>query len=65
MIEKEVWHSSWICQHMMMFLEEIMKTLGFGTRWIATIMKCVSSVTYSGLINGQARCKFKPSRDIG
>lgn len=46
------------------FLEEMMRTFGFGEKWIATIMKCVSSIIYLVLINGQAFYKFKPSRSV-
>lgn len=34
-------------------LEEMMRTLGFGEKWIAMTMTCVSTVRLSVLINGQ------------
>ena len=34
------------------FLEETMIRMGFDTRWIKWIMACVSSVSFSVLING-------------
>lgn len=34
------------------FLQETMKFMGFGEKWIGWIMTCISSVTYSVLING-------------
>ncbi|XP_042962523.1 uncharacterized protein LOC122296793 [Carya illinoinensis] len=46
------------------FLEAVMKKLGFCERWTSLIMKCVSSVTYSVLINGQPGEKFSPSRGL-
>ncbi|XP_042969115.1 uncharacterized protein LOC122301804 [Carya illinoinensis] len=46
------------------FLEAIMRKLGFGERWIRLVMVCVTSVTYSVLVNGQPCCTIKPSRGI-
>jgi hypothetical protein len=34
------------------FLEGMMRTMGFAEKWIRLIMQCVSSVTYSVLVNG-------------
>ncbi|XP_042980184.1 uncharacterized protein LOC122310355 [Carya illinoinensis] len=34
------------------FVENIMRKMGFGERWIGLVMQCVSSVTYSVLVNG-------------
>lgn len=44
------------------FLEAILRKLGFGDKWIALIMECVTSISYSILVNGQPREEFKPSR---
>jgi hypothetical protein len=41
-----------------------MSRMGFDRRWIALIMECVSSVSYSILINGAPVGNFKPSRGI-
>ena len=46
------------------FLEEVMRTMGFPRRWRMLIMKCVRSVTYSVMINGQQCGYIKPSRGI-
>jgi ribonuclease HI/exonuclease III len=46
------------------FLEKVMSRMGFDGRWIALIMECVSSVSYSILINGAPVGNFKPSRGI-
>jgi hypothetical protein len=36
------------------FLEMIMRWLGFDEKWVFLVMKCVRTVKYSVLINGQA-----------
>jgi hypothetical protein len=41
-----------------------MTTMGFPTSLIHTIMKCVTTVNFSILINGQPTQNFKPSRDL-
>jgi len=46
------------------FLEDIMKALGLNMQWISWIMACVSSVSYSVLINGHAFGYIKPCRGI-
>lgn len=40
-----------------MFLEAMMRKMSFGDKWIILIMRCISSVSYSVLINGQP-CMF-------
>ena len=37
------------------FLEEIMRKLGFEERWINLTMVCVKSVSYSILVNGNQK----------
>ena len=34
------------------YLEQIMKRMGFADRWVALMMECISTVSYSILING-------------
>ncbi|CAL1361249.1 unnamed protein product [Linum trigynum] len=46
------------------FLERVMKKLGFEERWVALVMKCVTSVTYSILVNGHKSDTFSPSRGL-
>ncbi|KAG7549361.1 Reverse transcriptase domain [Arabidopsis thaliana x Arabidopsis arenosa] len=46
------------------FLEEILIALGFDKKWNSWIMGCVSSVSYSVLINGQPFGYIKPERGI-
>ena len=42
------------------FLDVMMQKLGFHSRWISYIMNCVSSVSYSLMINGNITNDFFP-----
>ena len=46
------------------FLETMMTALGFNNKWISWIMNCVTSVSYSVLINGQPYGHIIPTRGI-
>ncbi|XP_035551149.1 uncharacterized protein LOC118349712 [Juglans regia] len=46
------------------FLEAMLKRLGFGLKMCSLIMKCISSVSYSVLVNGKVGRSFLPSRGI-
>ncbi|KAA3476013.1 reverse transcriptase [Gossypium australe] len=46
------------------FVKEIMTMMGFANRWIGTIMKCITSISYSMVINGYKGKKFWPSRGL-
>ncbi|KAG7576108.1 hypothetical protein ISN45_Aa03g005410 [Arabidopsis thaliana x Arabidopsis arenosa] len=46
------------------FLKGILMALGFSMQWITWIMGCVTSVSYSVLINGQPYGYIKPERGI-
>jgi hypothetical protein len=46
------------------FLVEVMRRMGFAERWIQLIMKCVSSVTYSVIINGNPVGNIRPTQGI-
>jgi hypothetical protein len=46
------------------FLEAIMRRLRFVELWIELIMKCVSLVSYSMLVNGIPQDSFRPTRGI-
>lgn len=46
------------------FLRDVMTRFGFHPTWVHWIMECVSSVSYSYLINGSAKGCVKPSRGI-
>ena len=45
-------------------LARIMQKLGFHDRWISIIMMCISTVSYSVLINGKPKGEIIPSRGI-
>lgn len=46
------------------FLATIMHKLGFDGKWIEWIMECVSTISYSFLINGESKGFLKPTRGI-
>jgi len=46
------------------FLEKVMMQMGFDEKWVALIMECITTVTYSILINGEPMGNIKPSRGI-
>ena len=48
----------------LIFLEKVMKHLGFANRLIQIIMSCMSSVSYVVLLNGQPVGNIKPFRGL-
>ena len=46
------------------YLEAIMRKMEFHERWIDLIMMCVSTVSYSVLINWEAKGNIIPSRGL-
>ena len=46
------------------FMEALLLKLGFEQQWVNRIMKCISSVSYQVLINGEAQGNIKPSRGL-
>lgn len=46
------------------YIDDIMKGLGFNEKWCRWVMKCISSASYSILINGNPVGKIIPSRGI-
>ena len=46
------------------FLQGIMTKLGFPERWVQRVMGCVTTPTFSILINGKAYGNIRPSRGI-
>ena len=45
-------------------LEKIMFKMGFHVKWIAIMMRCVSSVSYSIKINGRPQSHINPTREL-
>jgi hypothetical protein len=46
------------------YLEAIMLKLGFSRLWVDKIMKCITSVFFSVLFNGERLQAFNPTRSI-
>ena len=46
------------------FLEKVMRKMGFCEQWIGLIMVCVKTVTYSILVNGEPKELIHPSRGL-
>jgi hypothetical protein len=46
------------------FLEQMMRRLGFDEKWIRLIMECVSTVSYQIKVNGELTDSFKPERGL-
>jgi hypothetical protein len=46
------------------FIENTLSTMGFPSNLVHTIMRCVSTVSFSILVNGQPSPSFKPHRGI-
>jgi len=46
------------------FLRAVMNKLGFDSRWVDLVMKCVTSVKYTILINGNPVGAIHPSRGL-
>ncbi|XP_074287960.1 uncharacterized protein LOC141613122 [Silene latifolia] len=46
------------------FLERVLRAMGFDRVWIRWVMDCVSTVSFSVLINGQPSHAFRPSRGL-
>jgi len=46
------------------FIEQVMKKLGLHEKWISLIMRCITTVSYSVLINGVAHGNIMPSKGL-
>ena len=46
------------------YLEAMMKKMGFHDKWISLMMMCVTTMTYSVLINGEPKGIISPSRGL-
>jgi hypothetical protein len=47
-----------------LFLEKMMRRMGFDERWINRIMLCVSTVTYQFRVNGECTDAISPQRGL-
>lgn len=46
------------------FIEAVLEKMGFAGGWIRLIMQCISTPSYSILLNGEAKDRIIPSRGI-
>ena len=46
------------------FLECLLRKLGFHNRWVDLMMECITTVSYSILINGETSQTIYPSRGL-
>ena len=47
-----------------LFLEKILLRMGLQESWVALIMECITTVSYSILVNGEPKGLIKPSRGL-
>ena len=46
------------------YLGKIMEKLGFCERWVSLVLECISTVSYSILVNGEPKGDIRPSRGL-
>ena len=46
------------------YLVKIMEKLGFCEKWVPLVLECISTVSYSILVNGELRGDIRPSRGL-
>ena len=46
------------------FIEAVMRKMGFSDIWIGWIMRCITSVKYKVLMNGEPRGNIVPGRGL-
>ena len=46
------------------FLDKILLKLGFQNSWVSLIMECISTVTYSILVNGEPQGMITSTRGL-
>lgn len=46
------------------FIKEIMVRMGFNMNWIETLMKCLTTVSYSVVVNGYIRESFQLTKEL-
>lgn len=47
-----------------LFLEKILLKMDFQASWVSLIMECITTVSYSILVNGEPKGMIKPSRGL-
>lgn len=47
-----------------LFLEKILLKMDFQASWVSLIMECITTVSYSILVNGESKGMIKPSRGL-
>ena len=46
------------------FIEKVMRRMGFHEKWVGWVLKCITTITYSVLINGEAHGQITPTRGL-
>ena len=46
------------------FMEKVLVKMGFQDRWVKLMMACITTASYSVLINGEPHCHITPSRGL-
>ena len=46
------------------FIERVMRRMGFHEKWVGCVLNCITTVTYSILINGEAHGRISPTRGL-
>ena len=46
------------------FLKKVMMKMGFASKWINLMMECISSVSYSILVNGAPKDLITPTKGL-
>ena len=48
----------------LIFFEKILLKMGFQDSWVALIMECICTMSYSILVNGEPKGLISPSRGL-
>ncbi|XP_074290614.1 uncharacterized protein LOC141617329 [Silene latifolia] len=46
------------------FMETVLRTMGFNREWVRRVMDCISTVSFSILVNGAPSQEFRPTRGL-
>ena len=46
------------------FIKKVMRRMGFHEKWVGWVLKCITTVTYFVLSNGEAHGKITPTREL-